>query len=98
VPTAWQGQGGGLIGAAVAEDGVIEAVEAPERQFLLGVLQHAELSGDVPLSAALVGEAEGYKAPPRPRPQADSQPPTVLLHHHRGQRTRTLKHPLPPLK
>jgi gamma-glutamyl-gamma-aminobutyrate hydrolase PuuD len=35
--------GDGLVSTAWAEDGTIEAIEDPERGFLLGVQWHAEL-------------------------------------------------------
>ena len=47
----------GLIAAAHAEDGLLEAVEDPDRPFWLGVQWHPETSTDVRLFAALVAAA-----------------------------------------
>jgi putative glutamine amidotransferase len=49
--------GDGLRVAAHAEDGTIEAVEAPDRRFALGVLWHPEAGEDLKLFEALVEEA-----------------------------------------
>ncbi|HZC29665.1 MAG TPA: gamma-glutamyl-gamma-aminobutyrate hydrolase family protein, partial [Gaiellaceae bacterium] len=49
--------GEGLRVAAHAEDGTIEAVEAPDRAFALGVLWHPEAGEDMKLFEALVEEA-----------------------------------------
>ena len=49
--------GGGLRVAAHAEDGTVEAVEAPDRSFALGVLWHPEAGEDLKLFKALVEEA-----------------------------------------
>jgi putative glutamine amidotransferase len=53
--------GEGLRVAAHAEDGTIEAVEAPDRRFALGVLWHPEAGEDMKLFAALVEEAARYR-------------------------------------
>ncbi|HYY03791.1 MAG TPA: gamma-glutamyl-gamma-aminobutyrate hydrolase family protein [Gaiellaceae bacterium] len=53
--------GDGLRVAAHAEDGTIEAVEAPERRFTLGVLWHPEAGEDMKLFEALVEEAARYQ-------------------------------------
>jgi anthranilate synthase component 2/putative glutamine amidotransferase len=47
----------GLTPAAWAEDGVLEAVEAADRRFCLGVQWHPEAGEDRRLFAALVGAA-----------------------------------------
>ena len=49
--------GEGLRVAAHAEDGTVEAVEAPDRRFALGVLWHPEAGEDMKLFEALVREA-----------------------------------------
>jgi putative glutamine amidotransferase len=54
--------GDGLREAARAADGTVEAVEAPDRRFALGVLWHPEAGDDGSLFAALVEEAREYKA------------------------------------
>ncbi len=38
--------GQGLVASAVSPDGVIEAIEAPERRFVVGVQWHPELLGE----------------------------------------------------
>jgi putative glutamine amidotransferase len=53
--------GEGLRPAAFAEDGVLEAVEDPERRFALGVLWHPEAGEDRKLFEELVREARGYR-------------------------------------
>jgi gamma-glutamyl-gamma-aminobutyrate hydrolase PuuD len=53
--------GGGLRVAAHAEDGTIEAVEAPEQRFALGVLWHPEAGEDMRLFDELVREAAEYR-------------------------------------
>ncbi len=52
--------GEGLREVAWAEDGTIEAIEDPERRFLLGVLWHPEAGEDKALFAALVDAARAY--------------------------------------
>jgi len=54
--------GGGLIEAAHAVDGTVEAVEHPQKRFALGVLWHPEEAEDAALFAALVDEARAYRA------------------------------------
>jgi putative glutamine amidotransferase len=49
--------GEGLVVTARSEDGVIEAVELPDRAFTVGVQWHPEESGDVRLFAGLVAAA-----------------------------------------
>lgn len=49
---------GRLTPTAWAEDGVIEALEDPERRFVLGVQWHPEVAGDSRLFAALVAAAQ----------------------------------------
>jgi len=46
--------GGGLVASAISGDGVIEAIEAPELRFALGVQWHPELlSKSVPINRGL---------------------------------------------
>ena len=54
--------GTGLVEAARAEDGTIEAVEDPSRRFALGVLWHPEAGEDLKLFEELVREAREYRA------------------------------------
>jgi len=51
----------GLVETARAEDGLVEAVEAPERRFTLGVLWHPEAGEDARLFETLVAEAARYR-------------------------------------
>lgn len=53
--------GDGLVVAARAEDGTIEALEDPDRRFALGVLWHPEAGEDFALFQALVEEASRYR-------------------------------------
>ncbi len=53
--------GEGLVEAAWAEDGTLEAVELPEKRFAVGVLWHPEEGEDAALFAALVEEARAYR-------------------------------------
>jgi putative glutamine amidotransferase len=53
--------GEGLVETAWAEDGTVEAVEDPEKRFLLGVQWHPEAGGDRGLIEALVEEAREYR-------------------------------------
>ncbi len=53
--------GEGLRAAARAEDGTVEALEAPERRFAVGVLWHPEAGEDARLFEALVDEARRYR-------------------------------------
>ena len=53
--------GEGLREVAWAEDGTIEAIEDPERRFLLGVLWHPEAGEDKALFGALVDAARAYR-------------------------------------
>ena len=54
--------GEGLVEAARAEDGTIEAVEDPSRRFALGVLWHPEAGKYLKLFEELVREAADYRA------------------------------------
>jgi putative glutamine amidotransferase len=54
--------GEGLVEAAHAEDGTLEAVEDPSHRFALGVLWHPEAGEDVKLFEELVREAREYRA------------------------------------
>ena len=51
--------GQGLVVTARSDDGVIEAVELPGRDFVVGVQWHPEETGDVRLFGALVAAAAG---------------------------------------
>ena len=53
--------GEGLLEAARAEDGTVEAIEDPSRRFALGVLWHPEEGEDAALFEALVEEARRYR-------------------------------------
>ena len=54
--------GDGLVEAAWAEDGTLEAVEDPSQRFAVGVLWHPEAGEDAALFRALVDEARAYRA------------------------------------
>ena len=54
--------GDGLVEAAWADDGTLEALEDPSQRFTLGVLWHPEAGDDDALIAALVAEARSYRA------------------------------------
>src|SRR4051794_7203942 len=54
--------GTGLLEAARAPDGTLEALEDPSRRFTLGVLWHPEAGEDGALFEALVAEAKAYRA------------------------------------
>jgi putative glutamine amidotransferase len=54
--------GKGLVEAARAEDGTLEAIEDPSRRFALGVLWHPEAGEDMKLFEELVREAAAYRA------------------------------------
>jgi putative glutamine amidotransferase len=53
--------GTGLLEAARAPDGTVEALEDPTRRFALGVLWHPEEGEDLALFEALVREADEYR-------------------------------------
>jgi len=53
--------GDGLVEAAWAEDGTLEAVEDPSKRFAVGVLWHPEEAEDAALFRALVDEAGRYR-------------------------------------
>jgi gamma-glutamyl-gamma-aminobutyrate hydrolase PuuD len=53
--------GEGLRTAARAEDGTVEALEAPARRFTLGVLWHPEAGDDERLFEELVAQARAYR-------------------------------------
>ena len=53
--------GDGLVEAAWAEDGTLEALEDPTKRFAVGVLWHPEEGEDAALFAALVDEARAYR-------------------------------------
>lgn len=54
---------GGLRVTAHSDDGLPEAVEDPERRFVLGVQWHPEISGDEALFAAFVAACSGTPLP-----------------------------------
>jgi len=54
--------GEGLVEAAWAEDGTLEALEDPGKRFAVGVLWHPEEGEDAALFRALVDEARAYRA------------------------------------
>jgi putative glutamine amidotransferase len=54
--------GEGLLVAAHAEDGTVEAVEAPGRRFAVGVLWHPEAGEDARLFEELVREAAQFRS------------------------------------
>jgi putative glutamine amidotransferase len=62
--------GDGLVEAAHADDGTLEAVEDPSRRFALGVLWHPEAGEDLKLFEELVREAGDYSASRSPRGSA----------------------------
>lgn len=51
----------GLVETAHSDDGLVEAVEAPDRRFTVGVLWHPEAGEDARLFEALVAEAARYR-------------------------------------
>lgn len=53
--------GQGLVEAARADDGTIEALEDPGKRFAVGVLWHPEEGEDAALFRALVDEARAYR-------------------------------------
>jgi gamma-glutamyl-gamma-aminobutyrate hydrolase PuuD len=62
--------GEGLVEAARADDGTLEAVEDPSRRFALGVLWHPEAGEDLKLFEELVREAGEYRASRSPQGSA----------------------------
>lgn len=54
--------GDGLVEAAWAADGTLEALEDPAKRFVLGVQWHPEAADDRALFEALVSEARAYRA------------------------------------
>jgi gamma-glutamyl-gamma-aminobutyrate hydrolase PuuD len=54
--------GDGLVEAAWAEDGTVEALEDPSKRFAVGVLWHPEEGEDFALFQRLVDEARAYRA------------------------------------
>ena len=51
----------GLVETARADDGLVEAVEAPGKRFAVGVLWHPEAGEDARLFETLVAEARAYR-------------------------------------
>jgi putative glutamine amidotransferase len=62
--------GDGLVEAAWADDGTLEAVEDPSRRFTVGVLWHPEAGEDLKLFEELVREAADYRASRSPQGSA----------------------------
>jgi gamma-glutamyl-gamma-aminobutyrate hydrolase PuuD len=54
--------GEGLVETAWAADGTLEAIEDPEKRFVLGVQWHPEATDDQTLFEELVSEARAYRA------------------------------------
>lgn len=52
--------GSGLVEAAHADDGTLEAVEAPDKRFVVGVLWHPEAGQDMALFESFVNEAKRF--------------------------------------
>ncbi len=52
--------GEGLVAAARADDGAVEAIEAPDCRFAVGVLWHPEAGEDQALFESFVAEAKRY--------------------------------------
>jgi putative glutamine amidotransferase len=52
--------GAGLVEAAHADDGTLEAIEAPDRRFTIGVLWHPEAGDHQALFDSFVAEAKRY--------------------------------------
>lgn len=61
--------GDGLVEAAHAEDGSLEAIEVPGRRFAVGVLWHPEAGADMAIFEALVAEARRYADERRRAPE-----------------------------
>jgi putative glutamine amidotransferase len=67
--------GEGLVEAAHADDGTVEAIEDPRRRFALGVLWHPEAGENIRLFDALVRTAEEFRATrTRPGSEAAARP------------------------
>jgi putative glutamine amidotransferase len=64
--------GEGLVEAAHAEDGLVEAIEARGKRFAIGVLWHPEAGDETALFEALVEEARRFAAEPQPAPERPS--------------------------
>jgi len=64
--------GTGLRESARADDGTVEALEDPSRQFAIGVLWHPEAGEDMRLFEELVGEARAYRERVDSRPSRSS--------------------------
>jgi putative glutamine amidotransferase len=67
--------GEGVVASGIADDGVVEAIELPERSFAVGVLWHPEEDERSRVVGALVEEARSRmgqesSAPPRPLREA----------------------------
>ena len=54
--------GEGLVETAWAADGTLEAIEDPDKRFVLGVQWHPEAADDQALFEELVSEARAYRA------------------------------------
>jgi gamma-glutamyl-gamma-aminobutyrate hydrolase PuuD len=68
--------GDGLVPAACADDGTIEAIEDPSLRFALGVLWHPEAGDDLTLFEELVREAAEFRAG-RSRPGSEAAAPAA---------------------
>lgn len=66
---------GRLTPTAWADDGLIEALEDPQRRFVLGVQWHPEESGDIQPFAALVAEASARRSSPALADEASTHRP-----------------------
>ena len=53
--------GGGLREVAWADDGTVEALEDPDKRFVVGVLWHPEAGEDAALFDGLVEQARAYR-------------------------------------
>jgi gamma-glutamyl-gamma-aminobutyrate hydrolase PuuD len=69
--------GEGLVEAARATDGTVEALEDPSKRFAVGVLWHPEAGEDQRLFDALVEEARRYRAS---RPGAEGRASGSAVH------------------
>jgi putative glutamine amidotransferase len=60
-PGTFSDLGDGLVPTARAEDGTIEALEDPQRRFVVAVLWHPEESHELSLFEALVDEGRAFR-------------------------------------
>ena len=59
--------GEGVVATGFADDGLVEAIELPDRSFAVGVLWHPEEDERSRVVGALVGEARARHAAPAPQ-------------------------------